>query len=419
MTAAERATEHARNGPAPGGHGGEAHTDMKGEPQPLTPEPDPFEAEIARALADVCAQLGTDNTKKHAPLFGVDAASLLGEEFPDTQWLVTGLITRDGTAVIGGLPKAAKKTWLATEIAIAVATGTKVCGEFFVQLGTVRYFYAEDTRRQIRNRIRALLEGAGRTTPIERLYLEPRGSFLDVTRDEDLAWIVASCRRGGKLDLLVLDPLRDVHSGEEDKSDSMREVMRRLRLLGELLGCTVLVVHHAGKPSEANAKRGGGQRLRGSGSIHGSIDSGIYLLDCDGDGVGRFKNTVESEIKGARSAGIFTLTLQITDDDSGEAVRAVWSFMREAAAAKPSARATADAAKAERAAADDEKVFAFVRQLATRGEHLTRRALREHDERPIAVNRVTAALDRLIETDRLRLVGSEVHLPEVPQEDRS
>ena len=321
MTAAERAEERARNGPAPGGHGGEAHADIKGEPQPVTPEPDPFEAEVARALADVRTELGTDRTKKHTPLFGVEATCLLGEELTAPQWLVTGLITRGGTAMIGGLPKAAKKTWLATEIAVAVATGTKVCGEFFAQLGTVRYFYAEDTRRQIRNRIRALLEGAGRAMPIERLYLEPRGSFLDVMRHEDLAWIVASCRRLGKLDLLVLDPLRDIHSGEEDKSDSMREVMRRMRLLGELLGCTVLVVHHAGKPSEANAKRGGGQRLRGSGSIHGSVDSGIYFLDCTGDGVGTFKNTVESEIKGARSAGIFTLALQITDDDSGEAER--------------------------------------------------------------------------------------------------
>ena len=419
MTAAERATERARKAPTAGKHGGEARDDIKGEPQPVTSERDPFEAEVARALADVRAELGTDKTKKHAPLFGVDAASLLGEELTAPQWLVTGLITRGGTAVIGGLPKAAKKTWLATEIAVAVATGTKVCGEFVAQLGTVRYFYAEDTRRQIRNRIRALLEGAGRTMPIERLYLEPRGSFLDVTRDEDLAWIVASCRRGGKLDLLVLDPLRDIHSGEEDKSDSMREVMRRIRLLGEILGCPVLVVHHAGKPSEATAKRGGGQRLRGSGSIHGSVDSGIYFLNCNGDGVGTFKNTVESEIKGARSAGSFTLALQITDDDSGEAVRATWKVTREAGAVKPSTRGAADAAKAELATADDEKVFAFVRQLATRGEHLTRRALREHDERPIAVNRVTASLDRLIEVVRLRLVGSEVHLPEVPQEDKS
>jgi len=386
--------------------------DAQGE---TTTGPDPFEAELARALVHVRGALGADKAKRRAPLFGVDAAHLLDEKFPDTQWLVTELVTRGGTAVIGGIPKAAKKTWLATEIAVAVATGTKVCDEFVAELGTVCYFYAEDTRRQVRNRIRALLAGADREMPVDRLRLQPRGSFIDVMRDEELAWIIASCRRVGQLGLLVLDPLRDIHSGEEDKSDSMRQVMRRLRLLGEILGCTVLAVHHAGKPSEANAKRGGGQQLRGSGSIHGSVDSGIYFVKCDGDGVNTFKNTVESEIKGARSAGLFALKLQIEDDDSGEATRATWSVTREANEPKPSAAASAVVAKAKQDAADDDKVFAFVRKLTVRGESHSRRALRERDERPIPEQRMRASLDRLITTGRLKLAGHKVRIPELEQ----
>lgn len=346
-----------------------------------------FQAEITRALADVRRTLGTEQISKRTPLFLVDAVTLLKEEATEPHWLVTGLITRGGIAVIGGVPKAAKKTWLGTEIAAAVAAGEKVCGEFPAEAGTVVYFYAEDTRRQVRNRLRAVLAGANRTMPPGRLHLEPRGSFLDVTREQDLAWIVASCRKLGKVDLLVLDPLRDVHSGEEDKSDSMREVMRRLRLLGELLDCTVLVVHHAGKPSEATAKRGGGQRLRGSGAIHGSVDAGIYFLDCRGDGV--------------------------------RTVRATWSVTRDAGAEKLSAKAVAVAAKSDRDAADHDKVLAFVRRLAGEGIYLTRRALRDHDERPIAVNRVTAALDRLIEVGQLSLVGAEVHLPQQTRAGRS
>jgi len=406
VTAAERATAYARNAA-----GGDACAERG--PRPV---PDPFDAELKRALADVTAALGTGNAKRRSPLFGVDAAQLLGEEFPETQWQVTGLITRGGTAVIGGLPKAAKKTWLATEMALSVATGTSACGEFFAQPGNVRYFYAEDTRRQIRNRIRALLAGANRTLPAGRLHLEPRGSFIDVLQDEELAWIVASCRSGEKPDLLVLDPLSDIHSGEEDKRDSMREVMRRLRLLGELLGCTVLAVHHAGKPSEATAKRGGGQRLRGSSSIHGSIDSGIYFLDCDGDGVSTFKNTVESEIKGARSAGIFKLELRIEDDSAGEAVRATWSVTRESGEAKLSAKA---AAKAKQETADDDKVFEFVRKLVMHGERLSKRKLRDHDEAPIPERRVREALDRLIDVGRLVLEGSAVVLPQPEQHHAS
>ncbi len=134
--------------------------------------------------------------------------------------------------------------------------------------------------------------------------------------------------------MLVLDPLRDISSAAEDKSDEMSQVMRRLRLLGELLGCTVAIVHHSGKPSENTSKRGGGQRLRGSGAIHGSTDSGIYFLECAGDGTNVFHNTVESEIKGARSAGTFELELRITDNENGEATSATWSVTREATVSK-------------------------------------------------------------------------------------
>lgn len=400
--------------------GGEMEIDIKRGPQPAAGNgADPFAEEIRRALADVKAALGRDQLRQRRPLFEADAALLLTEEFPSTQWQVTGLITRGATAMIGGLPKAAKKTWLGTEIAVAIATGTPVCGEFFAERGSVRYFYAEDTRRQVRNRIRALLAGAGRNMPVGRLLLQPRGEFLDILRDEDLAWVVASCRRGDKPDLLVLDPLRDIHSGEEDKSDSMREVMRRLRLLGELLGCTVLAVHHHGKPSETTAKRGGGQRMRGSGSIHGSTDAGIHFMECDGDGVSVFTNTVESEIKGARSAGRFTLELRIDDDEAGEAVCARWTTKREERDPKPSKKAAAAAAKAKQDAADDDRAFAFVRTLALRGERLARRKLRDYDEAPLPDRRMRDALDRLIDVGRLVLEGPIVQIPQPEQHHAS
>ncbi|HEX7941567.1 MAG TPA: hypothetical protein VF488_07160, partial [Gemmatimonadaceae bacterium] len=101
----------------------------------------------------------------------------------------------------------------------------------------------------------------------------------------------------------------------------MSAVLRKLRLLGELLGCTVVVVHHTAKISETSAKRRPGQQLRGSSAIHGAVDSGIYLSDLNGDGSKTFRNVVDSEIKGARSAGRFELSLAIEDDANGEAVR--------------------------------------------------------------------------------------------------
>jgi len=406
MTAAQQASERARSRGV--------------ESQP--PQSEQFAAELAAALADVKRALGAQNQAEREPLF-YPATELFRREYPPTSWLVTGLATRGGLVMIGGEPKTLK-TWLACAIAVAVSSGTNVCSEFKAAAGVVAYFYAEDLDRQVRNRLRAELAGADRNeSALANLYLRPRGKFIDVTKDEDLAWIIASCRRLGKLDLLVLDPLRDISSAAEDKSDEMSAVLRKLRLLGELLGgCTIVVVHHTAKISETIAKRRPGQRLRGSSAIHGSVDSGIYLSDLDGDGSNTFRNVVDSEIKGARSAGRFELSLAIEDDANGEAVRATWTVSRAASDSKPKGtkKAAAEAAKAKLDAADDDKVFAFVRDLAMRGVHLTRRKLRTHDAAPLSERRTEAAINRLIEVERLRLAGAkgdEVHLPESSQED--
>src|SRR5262249_6197818 len=154
------------------------------------------------------------------------------------------------------------KTWVAMEIGQAVATGTKACGEFQAVKGRVMHFAAEDLDYGVFTRNRALAAGRGIKGPVDDLFVCPAGEFLDLAEDEDAAWIIASCRRWGKVDLLILDPLRDIHSGDEDKSGDMREVLRRIRLIGEILECTVLVNHHTSK--DGDTSKGPGQNLRGS-----------------------------------------------------------------------------------------------------------------------------------------------------------
>jgi len=371
------------------------------EEKSATPPPvadlDPWEALLKAALADIKAKLETSDTSEREPLFE-DAVDLLARKFDGAQWLIDGLFTRGGVAMIGGEPKAAIKTWSATECAIAVATGTKAFGEFFAQRGVAVYFYAEDVEVQARNRVRSLLAGAGRTLQRGRLHLRPRGIFIDVLKDDDLAWIVASVRKIGKIDLLILDPLRDIHSGEEDKSDSMRNVMRRLRVLAELLDCAVLVIHHAVKRTQDSARRKPGQNFRGSSAIHGSLDALLAIEESESNGTNAFKTRVISQVKGARSSGAFELDLAITDDAAGYAENAVWQFSRVEFKKGP--------AKHEQ---DDQAALYFVRTLAD--GPLSRTALKLHDSRPIPEKRFSAALDRLIDSKRLRLQNGRVCLP--------
>ena len=360
---------------------------------------------FTKALADVKAALSL-GTADGIQLMFEPAINLFTCDYPATSWLVRGLIVEGGVTVVGGIPKEAFKTWFLIETAVAVATGTPMFGEF--ETGppkTVVYFFAEDLKRSVRNRIRASAAGRGMSfaDATRNLHVQPRGRFLDVLRDEDMALVVASCRKIGKVDLLILEPLRDLHSGEEDSSDSMREVMRRIRLLGELLGCTPAVAHHSGKGGADTKGRGGGQRLRGSGSIHGSIDNGIYLDGASGDGESVFRNRVESQVKGAKSAGFFDLGLTIEDDTQGEAIRATWRFERVGKGQPGSKSRPSDD--------EIELVLKLVRTLAIRGEQHSRRGLRDHDERPVTERKMTSALDLLIEKGRLVLEGPKVVLP--------
>lgn len=368
---------------------------------PKPPVPGTFEHDLATALAEVQAKLGTQKTSKRAPLFGVDAVDLLTQEFPPEQWLVKGLLTRVGVGMLAGEPKAGVKTWGLVEIALAIATGTKAFGEFYAEAGRVAMFFAEDHKQSVRNRERALLAGAGRSLSRGRLTLQPRGEFLDVLSDEDLAWVVASARKLGPLDLLILDPLRDIHSGEEDKSDSMREVMRRLRLLGELLGCAVLVSHHTVKATKDSDKRSTWQNIRGSSAIRGSLDMGLMVNALKSEGPAAFKVSVETMAKSARSAGTFVLELAIDDDAGGEATSARWMFSRPGAG-----DALVPAADSGQATEDDDKVYKRVVELFTAGEWklLSKTQLREA---------IPGVPDKRARDSLARLIGSRLTLRDV------
>lgn len=266
---------------------------------------DHWQDALAVARADIRKALGA---VARSPMFaGCDVVDLLQQEFPSSPWLITGLVTRGGIMTVGG-DLGATKTWIALELATAVATGTKAFGEFYAEPGVAAYFFAED-EWLVNNRVHVLM--AGRGDP-RSLHLCARGMSIDIMKDDDLAWLIASARQLRKLDLLVLDPLRDISSAAEDSSDEMSQVMKRLRLVATLLDSTVAIVHHEAHGSV----------------IHGGADSAIYLSSPGGDRVSKFSHVVGVELRAARSPGRFMLELAIEDDAQGHATHARWTVNR-------------------------------------------------------------------------------------------
>ena len=194
-------------------------------------------------------------------------------------FLVQNLWVKGAFGVVGALPKS-WKSWLVYQLAIAVASGTDLFGQFKTQKGKVLIFPAEGGPSSARRRIGAICNALGidiKTLDIEIIDI-PVMHLDDIEQCAQFTKTVMA----RKPSLVILDPLREIHTGEENDSGYIAKLLGPLRTLQSTVGCAVMVVHHAGKPSLQQKDRRAAEQLRGSGAIAGAIDSGIFIT-CDGE----------------------------------------------------------------------------------------------------------------------------------------
>jgi hypothetical protein len=290
-----------------------------------------WDAALEQARVDLDALRGESAAVSTDPLFTKTGADLLAASYPAPPYLVRNLLVDHGVQAISAEAKGTK-TWITMEIALALASATPVFGRFPTCRGPshVVLFQAEDSERASRAKIRSI--GASRGMSADemravagRLHFHNLGR-IDVLNRDHAARVVASVRAlPEKPCLLIVDPLVKVHRVDENKSQEMELVTNALADIGRVLGLAVGFSHHNGKANENTGKRRGGQRMRGSSSLHGAVDGGLYLDAPTGDLSTTWIVKANSEIKGARSAGPFTLTLRVLEDDEhGEARRISW-----------------------------------------------------------------------------------------------
>lgn len=290
------------------------------------PGPKPADPDLAKALADIRARRGTGDRNRRFKV--ICATDLLEMDLPRPVWLVDGLVPAEGVVAIAGEPKSIK-TWLMLTTMVCIATGTPVLSIYQVRSpGTVVIFCVEDDARAIRNRLRAIARGLSLSrTDLSQVHVIVR-EHLDLSDETSVAALVIAARSvPGPVVALALDPLRDIHSADENDSTGMAVVTSALRVLRDVLSSAVSVNHHVAKRTKDTADRRPGQRMRGSSAVHGAIDAGIYLTDLETDGQSWWETTLISEVRSARGAGSFRLRLDVEDDAEGEAVCARWSIL--------------------------------------------------------------------------------------------
>jgi hypothetical protein len=188
------------------------------------------------------------------------------------QWLVASLWARAGVGILGGAPKCCK-SWLALEMALAVASGAPCLGVFEVgDVGPALLYMAEDAATVIKARLAGICRHRGLDLADLPVHLITAPALrLDRLHDQvRLRNAVAAYAPR----LLVLDPFVRLHRIDENDAGQVSALLGYLRELQRAYDVAVLVVHHARKNGNAGQP---GQSLRGSGDFFAWADSLLYV----------------------------------------------------------------------------------------------------------------------------------------------
>jgi hypothetical protein len=216
------------------------------------------------------------NTKE--PPKGITAVELFAKDFPPPKFVLDGLIG-DGLTMLCGKPKQGK-SWLALEIAWAVAAGLEIDGRKTWQ-GEVLYLALEDTLPRLQSRMRKLHSELGWVIP-ETLTLHTHWP-----RDGDQMglvflgeWLLS---RQGIARLVIVDTLAKFRKPTKNNANAYAEDYAATSDLKDMVDfhkSSAMYVHHTRKLRSEDPF----DEISGSYGISGSADTLIVLENENGRG---------------------------------------------------------------------------------------------------------------------------------------
>ena len=217
--------------------------------------------------------------------------SCLNNPVPKVDFVLPGLPVRSVGAIVA--PGSTGKSFLALQIAAALALRLPVAGGALpapVVSGKTVLFASEESATMLVLRMHSLvswlLSGNG-YLPLEEqlerghlvtllansLEVYPlAGQMLRIVEDggttEALDALAKVCQ-GARL--LIVDPLRRFHNGDENSSGDMTTVVQAFESVAHRTGCAVLITHHTNKAATLAGNGDMQQAIRGSSALTDAI----------------------------------------------------------------------------------------------------------------------------------------------------
>jgi hypothetical protein len=219
----------------------------KGDDYPENQDADPLDPPASlsgRPYSRVVEGGGTADAEPAPTVKTFSAADLLSMELPEPRWAVESIVP-EGLSVLAGKPKLGK-SWLAMDLALAVAWGGVALGSTKVEAGGVLFLALEDTRRRLQSRLKKLLSRTDATapTPLTLATAWPRQD------DGGLLALIEFLGTHSGTRLLVVDTWAKFRPRKIRGKDSYEEDYDHagpVKALADRFGVSILILHHCRK----------------------------------------------------------------------------------------------------------------------------------------------------------------------------
>lgn len=220
----------------------------------------------------------------------MSAREFVARDIPPLRPLVADIWPEQAVGFIAGQPKS-YKSFLALEMAFAVAAGKPFLGRFATgEPRTVLVVQMESSASAFKRRLQSIAERFGGI---------PQGLHIITNKPivlEEEGWRVKLEAEIDSIrpDLLILDPLASMTTGDENSNQEMGALVRIFRGLRDRYACAIAVVHHANKGSAERGSKRKGQSMRGAGALHAANEAALYVERPDDD-TARINVTIETK----------------------------------------------------------------------------------------------------------------------------
>ena len=187
-------------------------------------------------------------------------------------WLIKDLLECDTFAEVFGPPKS-YKSFLALDIALSIATGTKWQGHEVKQQGLVVYICGEG-HGGIGRRIKAWCQEHGLQP--DNLIISTMAAQLSDAEQVQMVLkqiIEAVNKTGLEPVLIIIDTLARNFGGDENTAKDMSSFISHIDTMRKPFDASALLIHHSGHGNE--------ERSRGSSALAGALDA-RYQLKIEG-----------------------------------------------------------------------------------------------------------------------------------------